>query len=166
MDIVSLVAIYTMAGTGTVYLAPERIEDHPLFCSTPQRPLFYDASTPPWVAFPISAEWECWDLALIRARLPDGTTRSFTAYVLDAGPFGAHCIEQGDQCVPIVVDVPQHLATWSGMSASVEVVNLGAVARSADLPSARSISDVSPESRTSDRLGPASTGDGAARRIH
>ena len=128
MDIVAaLIAEYTMGGAGTVYAG--QYVGAPLFCSTPQRPLYYDTATPPWVAFPVSAEWSCWDLAKVTAYLPDGTTRSFMARVLDAGPFGAHCVMDGDHCDPIVVDVPSHLATWPGTSVHVEVINLSAVAR-------------------------------------
>ena len=117
-----------MRGAGTVYL--EKRVHSPLFCSTPQRPLYYDTATPPWVAFPLrqfqTGAVQCWDLVHVRP----ANGPSFMAYVLDAGPFSDYCVMQADHCAPIVVDVPKHLATWEGLSASVEVVNLSAVVRS------------------------------------
>ena len=128
VDIVAaLIAEYTMGGAGTVYAG--QYVGAPLFCSTPHTPLFYDTATPPWVAFPLrqfqTGAVQCWDLVHVRP----ANGPSFMAYVLDAGPFGAHCVMDGDHCDPIVVDAPQHLATWKGTSAHVEVINLSAVAR-------------------------------------
>ncbi len=133
LSITALVAMYTMVGVGTTYLAPPpQRAPAPLFCSTPDHPLYYDDATPPWVALPVSADWQCWDLILVREHLADGTTRSMMAYALDAGPFGDHCVVQADgSCPPIVVDAPTGTALWPGLSSEghVEVVNLSAVAR-------------------------------------
>lgn len=122
-----------MVGVGTTYLAPPpQRAPAPLFCSTPGRPLYYDAATPPWVALSVDGEWQCWDLLLVREYLPDGTTRSVMAYALDAGPFGDHCVVQADgTCPSIVVDMPAGTTLWSGMSSEgpVEVINLSAVRR-------------------------------------
>ena len=123
--IAALVAEYTIIGAGSIYRGPI---GNPLFCATSSEPLYYDQSSPPWVALPVSqfgVTWERGDLLLIR---PQGAS-SLMARALDAGPFGDHCIATGDQCLPIVVDVPAHLATWEGLSAEVEVVNISAVAR-------------------------------------
>ena len=128
MDIVAaLVISNTFGGAGTVYAG--QYVGRPLFCSTAQIPLYYDTAAPPWVAFPLrqfqAGEVQCWDLVHVRP----ANGPSFMAYVLDAGPFGAHCVMDGDHCDPIVVDVPSHLATWKGLSTHVEVINLSAVAR-------------------------------------
>lgn len=129
-----LVAANTMTGAGTTYGEP--YIGRPLFCSTPDQPLFYDRSTPPFVAFPLS--WyklgyvQCGDYVIVREHLPDGTTRALYAFALDAGPFGAHCIQRGaEQCQPIIVDVPIYYATWPGLSNTgyVEVSNVSAVVR-------------------------------------
>ena len=137
MGIVALVAEYTMSGAGTIYLEQSSLDRgrSPLFCSTPQTPLFYDTAAPPWVAFPLrqfeSDAVRCWDLVYVRPT----NGAAFMAYVLDAGPFGGHCVMDGarggggSHCDPIVVDAPEHIATWTGMSAHVEVVNWSAVAR-------------------------------------
>ena len=123
--IAALVAIHTTSGSGSIYRGPI---GNPLFCATSSEPLYYDQSSPPWVALPVSqfgVTWERGDLLLIR---PQGAS-SLMARALDAGPFGDHCIQSATACQPIVVDVPAHLATWEGLSAEVEVVNISAVAR-------------------------------------
>ena len=117
-----------MSGAATTYVQ-EMWGGRPLFCSTPQRPLYYDAASPPWAAFSLSdyqsGAVRCWDLMHIREYLPDGTVRSSVVYALDAGPFGANCVMMGDECVPIVVDRPGEVAVCN----RVEVINLSAVSR-------------------------------------
>jgi len=124
-----LIALNTQVGVGTTY-AGEYV-GRPLFCATPDNPLYYDATLPPWVALPVSEyghSWQCGDLSKVTIYHADGTTEAFTAHALDAGPFGRHCVVTGDGCLPIVVDVPAHLVSFTS-SARVEVVNLSAVAR-------------------------------------
>jgi hypothetical protein len=129
--IAAFVALNTTQGAGTVYAEP--YVGRELFCSTLDTPLRYDDLSPLWVALPYSqykVTWNCWDVFLVREHLDDGTTRSLMALALDTGPFGDHCVAQGDgECLPIVIDVPQMHATWDTLSARVEVINLSAVAR-------------------------------------
>lgn len=130
MDILiaALVTANTTHGAGTVYLHT----DAPLFCSTPQRPLFYDTVAPPWVALPVTDFQNdvvrCGDLIYVRpANAP-----SFMARPVDPHPMHGYCVQQGTgPCLPIVVDVPEHVATWRGLSVrgGVEVINFSAVAR-------------------------------------
>ena len=49
-----------------------------------------------------------------------GIRRRFKA--LDSGRFGHHCVIIGDECPPIVVDIPEHLAWFPGISLQVERV--------------------------------------------
>ena len=102
----------------------------PLYCSTPETPLFYDTALTPWIAFPdedyLSGNVQCGDLFYIR--FPDGTT--LLARALDAGPFASYCVQQADgACPPIGLDVPEHLWPMDERSAFVEVYNVSAAYR-------------------------------------
>lgn len=83
----------------------------PLYCSTPQNPLFFDDTTPSWLALPVedyvSGAVECGDPYEITFHLPDGTTQTKVLLALDAGPFSKYCVRQADgSCPHIAVDVP------------------------------------------------------------
>lgn len=120
--IVALVEANTAHGAITVYGG--EFVGGPLFCSTAEGPLRFDPSSPPFAALPITEHnitWQCGDLLYIPG------VGMFRA--LDAGPFGDHCVASGDQCAPIVADVPAHLASFEGLSMVGEVINLSAVVR-------------------------------------
>lgn len=122
----ALVAQYTVAGALTVYAEP--YVGRPLFCSTPEVPLYYAPTTSPWVALPFrdyGITWQCGDL--IYLRFANGDT--LMARALDAGPFGAYCVMQPDgECLDIVADMPIY---WTDAKLSMvgEAINISAVAR-------------------------------------
>ena len=120
-EVAALVAAHTMQGSLTAY-GGEFIGQR-LFCATQSNPLYYDHNTPPWIALPASQHgitWQCGDLIYIPGL---GTFRA-----LDAGPFGDHCVVTGDQCLPIVADIPTIHAPFK-LSMAGEWVNLSAVVR-------------------------------------
>jgi hypothetical protein len=126
--IVTIVAIYTYEGAGTIYLGPE---GNPLFCDRGNG-LIYSRDTENWVAFPKYlfdlGLVRCGDLVHILEYLPDGTTRATMARIYDAGGFGPHTTIGG---MPIVVDAPPWVATWPLYPgfARVRVMDLSAIAR-------------------------------------
>ena len=75
-----------------------------------------------WLAVPVehyqSGQVACGDLFAVWA---DGDLRYLPA--LDAGPFGAFCVEDGDTCHPIVADLPRHVYDGPGLSMPAYVVN-------------------------------------------
>jgi len=78
----------------------------------------YDTSHE-WVAVDIDhTDWRCGDLATICAA---GVCK--TLPVRDSGPLSRYCGEDGDVCRPILVDVPEHVAWFPGLSARAVVVN-------------------------------------------
>ena len=102
----------------------------PLYCSTPDAPLYYDTTYPPWLALPIEhyqdGRAQCGDLLYIR--FSDGSTLMARAY--DAGPFASYCVKQADgSCPSIGLDVPAHLWPVGGLSAWVELYNVSAAHR-------------------------------------
>ena len=121
-----MVTAHTMAGAGVTYLGPVGA---PLRCDRPDNPLVYSKATVPWVAFSDaqfkSKRVQCGDLAHVLEYLPDGTTRSFMARVHDSGSFGDHTQIGG---LPIVVDGPPHVVSWSmypGWGAMVRHLRMG-----------------------------------------
>ncbi len=93
----------------------------PLYCGG-----VYAETTEPWVALPIQDQsWQCGDLVY----LSFGNGDALMARALDAGPFGDNCVIMDDSCVPIVVDVPKHLAPFVGLSAPVRLTNITAWCR-------------------------------------
>ena len=116
----------------TMYAAP--FIGQPLYCSTPDNPLYYSPSTPAWAAFPVEKYQDgsilCGALYLLRIHLSDGTTRSIIVRAYDAGPFASYCVMQRDgSCPSIAADVPVYFWPVEGISAWAEVTNLSAVAR-------------------------------------
>jgi hypothetical protein len=43
--------------------------------------------------------------------------------VRDSGPLSRYCVMDGDVCRPILVDVPEHVSWWDGLSARAVVVS-------------------------------------------
>ena len=101
---------------------------NPLYCSTPAAPLYYEASTAPWVALPYreyNVTWACGEPVYLEGVDATGKHWTLFARAWDTGPFGAYCVRQPDgTCPPIVVDVPKHLAPFAGMSSRVTVRNM------------------------------------------
>ena len=117
---IALATVYIIAAYG----------GQPLYCSTPQAPLYYNAETSPWIALPVEhyqdGSAQCGDLFYIR--FPNGSTLMARAY--DAGPFASYCVRQaGGSCPSIGVDVPEHLWPVDGLSAWVELYNVSAASR-------------------------------------
>lgn len=75
-----------------------------------------------WLAMPVEAyesgEVRCGDMFAVWT---DGYLRYLPA--LDAGPFGAYCVMDGEECVPIVADLPRHVFPSKGLSRRAYVVN-------------------------------------------
>ncbi len=95
----------------TIYIAPTGA---PLFCDRGQG-LVYDPD----------ASWIAWDFATYGGRCGDmievvhqGVSRRFRA--LDSGRFGAFCVRTPEGCLPIMADLPQHLAWFGGLSVPVQ----------------------------------------------
>ena len=116
----------------TLYAGP--FVGQPLYCSTPENPLYYSPDTTPWAAFPVedyqSGKIHCGDPYVIRFTLPEGRYRYVTVRALDAGPFSRYCVLQPDgSCPHIAVDVPAYWWPVEGISAEVEVMPLNRLAR-------------------------------------
>jgi len=75
-----------------------------------------------WLAVPVeqyrSGEVRCGDLFAVWA---DGDLRYLPA--LDAGPFGAYCVMDGEDCHPIVADLPRHVYAGPGLSQPAYIIN-------------------------------------------
>lgn len=99
-------------GVVTLYVAAVGM---PLFCGAE-----YDTATP-WLALPIeryeNGEVACGDLFAVWS---DGQLLWLPA--LDAGPFGAYCVRDGDRCPAIVADLPEHVFAWPGLSRQAYLV--------------------------------------------
>lgn len=106
----AVATFYTMAFAG-----------QPLYCDRGNG-LVYSTDTAPWVALSVdlyeSGLARCGDEILITG---DGWTTTWLA--LDAGPLNRYYIEDFPH-LPILVDIPQHLVQFQGMSAKVTVRNL------------------------------------------
>jgi hypothetical protein len=90
----------------------------PLYCGG-----IYEIGTEPWVALDVSmyrAGWvKCGDKLWLQ--FPNGT--GFSARAMDAGMFSQYHVDDwGD--VPIVVDVPEFLSTFEGLSSPVTIYNI------------------------------------------
>jgi hypothetical protein len=96
----------------------------PLYCGG-----VYAETTEPWVALSIEADWQCWDLVQLSGVDVTGHAWSLMARVGDTGPFGDNCVMYGDKCLPIVADVPKHLAPFVGLSSPVRLYNVTAQCR-------------------------------------
>ena len=104
----------------------------PLYCSTPQNPLYYSPETTPFIALPVedyqSGAVRCG--APYHIRFADGSTLTARAY--DAGPFSRFCVRQADgSCPSIGVDVPVYWWPVEGISGWVEITPITQWAREA-----------------------------------
>jgi len=98
----------------------------PLYCDC-DGTLFYDDATPSWVALDVKlyeAGWaKCGDIILLK-----GDGWAMTAQALDAGPLYKYYIEDLPD-LPIIVDIPTHLAPFEGLSTRVEMINTTGISR-------------------------------------
>lgn len=118
--------IRILIGVATVYGA--FYAGQPLYCDDGLgEPLIYSESTVPWVAVDVgeyeSGRIRCGDELWLR--FGDGS--ELRALALDAGYLAGYYVEQWGS--PIVVDIPEHLAPFPGLSAPVQVVNHSAAVR-------------------------------------
>jgi len=82
------------------------------------------------VAVPEFSPWQCGDPIMIDA---DG--KQFVYPVADRGRFDNNCVMQlNGTCLPIAVDVPEHLKWFDGMSTVGRVWNLSERARWREFP--------------------------------
>ena len=103
----------TLALVITIYTAPVGA---PLFCDTGVGLTYDPADT--WIAWDFAVHGgKCGDLIEV---VHDGKRHVFPA--LDSGRFGRHCVETPDGCLPIMADLPQHLAWFDGLSVAVDSV--------------------------------------------
>lgn len=102
----------------------------PLYCDQGQG-LIYADSTVPWVALPVDADWQCWDLIHVSGiDANTGRPWSLMARALDAGPLSAYCVETPEGCASIAVDIPAHLAPFTGLSSRLtNITNITAISR-------------------------------------
>lgn len=107
--IIGVATVYTLLSWG----------GNPLFCGG-----VYDRDTKPWVALDVNhylgGHAKCGDLMLLVFK--NGT--SLLARAMDAGPLSKHYVKQWGKHLPIVVDVPEHLKTFPGISIPVRMYNL------------------------------------------
>jgi len=95
--------------------------DQPLYCSTFDNPLYFDRDPVyTWIAWDFGTYGgQCGDV--IAVYTDDRQVHRFRA--LDSGPFGAYCVQEGADCIPIVADVPEPFVWWYGLSTHATVVN-------------------------------------------
>jgi len=107
-----------LIGIVTMYSATEHM-GNPLRCGNIGGTSgVYDTSHA-WVAVDIDhTDWQCGDLATICA-----AGECHTLPVMDSGPLSLYCVQDGDECHPILVDVPAHVVWWDGLSVEARVVN-------------------------------------------
>ena len=102
----------------TVYLSVNHL-GNPLFCDRGQG-LTYNIDTVNWVALPPAGygeKWFCGDEVAIWSQ---GRMQTFLAY--DSWVHGS-CIIEGDECIKIGADIPEHLRWWEGLSTRALIVN-------------------------------------------
>jgi hypothetical protein len=149
-------ALFILVGIATIYAAP--YVGRPLYCDRggwvhPDGTLLYtlhsSKSTPSpaqrgregvgaWVALDVrlfqTGQARCGDhVVLLFPPFTGGQERGQTlhALALDAGPFAGYYIADYPD-LPIIVDVPAHLAPFAGLSSPVRVLNLSALDRAMD----------------------------------
>ena len=97
----------------TIYTGPIAA---PLYCDTGHGLTYTTTAT--WIAWDFAVHGgQCGDIIEVIA---DGQRRTFPA--LDSGRFGRHCVQTVDGCLPIMADLPQHLAWFPGLSVAVDSV--------------------------------------------
>jgi len=117
MKIILLLA--TLFGVATVYPA-EVYGGNVLYCDTAETEYYYTDDLA-FVALPLGGDWQCGDFVIITF---DDSTR-IKARVLDSGLFIDNCvIQDDDECLSVIVDVPSHLWFQSGISAKARLFNV------------------------------------------
>ena len=117
--IVTLLPLVTHCGVATQYTADEHA-GNPLICDR-DGTLLYDESLPfNWVALPVD-RLGCWHRVTVYPR----GWEPFDAYALDSGDLGSRTFRGG---LPVVVDVPSHIATWHSPVPEACVVDWSALA--------------------------------------
>lgn len=115
-----------IVGIATMYTTLEH-DGQPLYCDCGQG-LVYDVSAPPWIAvhagYYQDGSVQCGDEIILY--FLDGQV--LEARALDAGPFGKFFIADHPD-LPIVTDVPEHLAPFPGRSTEVRMINHSAAVR-------------------------------------
>ena len=107
-----------IVGVATVYTGPV---GNPLYCDRWDTEWMYDEAARPWVALDVSLYRSGLVACGSPVRLVFEDGRVLQARALDAGLFRGHYVEQWGADLPIVVDVPAHLAPFAGWSAPVRV---------------------------------------------
>lgn len=116
-----LLLVLVLVGTATMYAGPARA---PLYCDGWDTEWHYDVGTEPWVALDVGL----FESGLVPCGAPVtvwGPGWSLRARALDAGRLAGHYVEEWGADRPIVVDVPEHLAPFEGMSAGGVIVIVG-----------------------------------------
>jgi hypothetical protein len=109
------IALTVLYGVVTMYAHADHA-GQPLRCGG-----VYD-TTRAWVAADVdNGPYRCGELLAICAA---GECRVLE--VRDSGPLSRFCVMDGDECRPILVDVPQHVAWWDGLSARATVTSASA----------------------------------------
>lgn len=120
----ALVIMLTVSGMATNYQAPEHL-GNPLYCDRGCG-LVYDESIN-FAAIPVSwysGDWDCGDTLIV-----DFGSKRIETKALDAGAFERNCIQLENECIPIVIDLPDHNWTFDGISHRVKVLNLSLLNR-------------------------------------
>lgn len=121
--------VLALVGVLTFYAGP--YVGQPLRCGGT-----YSETSGAWIAVDLEAtRWRCGDDVQV---WQEGVLVE-TLKVRDSGPLSRYCVMDGEECVPIVGDVPAHAAWWcsgpsqcSGccaMSTRARLVNLSATRR-------------------------------------
>jgi hypothetical protein len=109
----------SIIGVATVYM----LIGGPLFCGG-----IYDINSKPWVALDINqylnGSARCGDIILLQ--FPH--RKYILARAMDAGPLRGFHVEQWGP-IPIIVDVPEHIKTFKGISSPVKMYNITAGCR-------------------------------------
>lgn len=109
------------------YYTYEEFGGNPLYCSRPNDPLYYELDTTPWVAVNVrlyqTGVVRCGDPVLLVFK----NGEELLAKTLDAGPFDGYYVKDYPE-LPII-DIPQHLVPFVGMSAPAMVFFISANGR-------------------------------------
>lgn len=119
-----------ITGVATIYAAP--YIDETLYCDRGQG-LVFGPRTPPWVAVDVqmflSGRIRCGDELWLGFGSPHQTLK---VLALDAGPFHGYYVPPWPH-LPIVADIPFHLAPFPGLANPVRIFNYSAAQRALNL---------------------------------
>lgn len=122
----TLLALVTVLGMATTYTTDAHY-DNPLFCDNGITDLTFDGKSN-FVAIPsswYSGDYQCGDELWLF--FTDGQTMK--TYALDAGPLEDYSVFVNGRYIPIVVDVPDYLKPFNGLSSEVVMVNVSLLNR-------------------------------------